>query len=168
MTLPWLTERRENAQGLAAEFIGFFDEVRLHGQENLLLDPKAKDRVLEKTVPAEAEVVAEDLRRIHEVWDCYRRLVPRDSIDQLRDLARALDAKGVRGPAPELVMVAGDGLSKVLDEAGAPIVLLPPPAGKAVIGADGTIRQGETVAGKLGLAEFADEFDAGDLDAVLL
>jgi ATP-dependent helicase/nuclease subunit B len=107
MTLPWLAERRENAPGLAGEFIGFFDEVRLHGQENLLLDPQAKERVLEKAVPAEAEVVAEDLRRIHEVWACYRSLVPRDSVDRITDLARALDAQGVRGPAPELVVVAG-------------------------------------------------------------
>ena len=56
----------------------------------------------------------------------------------------------------ELVMVAGNGRAKVLDEAGAPVVLLPPPAGKAVIGGDGTIRQGRAVVGKLGLAEFDD------------
>jgi flagellar basal body rod protein FlgG len=58
--------------------------------------------------------------------------------------------------ANELVMVAGDGRARVLDEAGAPIALLPPPAGKPVIGPDGTIRQNNTVVGKLGLAEFAD------------
>jgi ATP-dependent helicase/nuclease subunit B len=109
MTLPWLADSRESAPGLAAEFIGFFDEVRLHLQENLLLDPQAKDRVLEKAPPAEAEVIAADLRRIHEVWDHYRGLVPRDSIDLAKELAQALDAGGVRGPAPELVAVAGFG-----------------------------------------------------------
>lgn len=56
----------------------------------------------------------------------------------------------------ELVMVAGDGRAKVLDEAGLPIVLLPPSAGKPQIGPDGSIRQGSTVVGELGLVEFDD------------
>lgn len=56
----------------------------------------------------------------------------------------------------ELVMVAGGGRAKVLDENGGPIVLLPPSAGKPVIGPDGSVRQGQTVVGKLDLAEFDD------------
>lgn len=106
-TLPWLRDNRESAPGLASEFIGLFDEVRLHRCDNLLLDPEATGRVLEKTSPAEAEIIAGDLGRIHEVWACYRRLVPRDSVDVLTDLARSLESAGVPGPAPELVVVAG-------------------------------------------------------------
>jgi len=109
MTLPWLRDNPESAPGLAVEFIRFFDEVRLHRRENLLLDPGASDQVLEHAVPAEAEIIAGDLRRVHEVWDHYRRLVPHDSADRLADLALALEAGGVPGSAPELVVVAGFG-----------------------------------------------------------
>ncbi len=57
----------------------------------------------------------------------------------------------------ELVMVANKGRAKVLDESGAPLALLPPRfAGRPTIGADGTVRQGDTVVGRIGLAEFAD------------
>jgi len=91
------------------EFIRFFDEVRLHRQEHLLLDPEGLDKVLEYAAPAEAEIITGDLRRVHEVWDHYRRLVPYDSVDRLADLALALEARGVPGPAPELVVVAGFG-----------------------------------------------------------
>jgi len=109
MTLPWLQDQRESAPGLAVEFIRFFDEVRLHRQEHLLLDPAAADQVLEQAAPAEAEIIAGDLRRVHEVWDHYRRLVPHDSVDRLADLAQALEATRVPGAAPELVVVAGFG-----------------------------------------------------------
>lgn len=109
MTLPWLKDNRESAPGLAVEFIRFFDEARLHRLENQLLNPGAVDQVLEQASPAEAEIIAGDLRRVHEVWDHYRRLVPHDSVDRLADLAQALEAHGVPGPAPELVVVAGFG-----------------------------------------------------------
>ena len=109
MTLPWLTDNRESAPPLAVEFIRFFDEVRLHRRGNLLLNPQAAGRVLEQAAPAEAEVIADDLGRIHEVWDHYRRLVPHDSVDRLADLAQALEVNGVPGQAPELVVVAGFG-----------------------------------------------------------
>jgi len=109
MTLPWLQDNRESAPGLAVEFIRFFDEARLYRQDHLLLDAEAADQVLEHAAPAEAEIIAGDLRRVHEVWDHYRRLVPHDSIDGLADLALALEARGVPGPAPELVVVAGFG-----------------------------------------------------------
>ena len=109
MTLPWLKDNRESAPGLAVEFIRFFDEARLHRQEHLLLDPGTIDQVLEHAAPAEAEIIAGDLRRVHEVWDHYRRLVPHDSVDGLADLALALEARGVPGSPPELVVVAGFG-----------------------------------------------------------
>ncbi len=109
MNLPWLEDNRESAPGLAVEFIRFFDEVRLHRKEHLLLDPEAVDQVLEHAAPAEAEIIAGDLRRVHEVWEYYRRLVPHDSVDRLADLALALETRGAPGPAPELVVVAGFG-----------------------------------------------------------
>lgn len=56
----------------------------------------------------------------------------------------------------ELVMVAGDGRARVLDDAGVPIVLLPAAAGAPRIEANGTIRQGNAAVGKIGLVEFAD------------
>jgi len=55
----------------------------------------------------------------------------------------------------ELVLVAGGGRARVLDQAGAPITLLPngePPR----VAADGTVRQGDAVAGTIGLHEFSD------------
>ena len=107
MTLPWLRDNPESAPGLAAEFIGLFDEIRLHRRESLLLDPEAGDRVLENASPAEAEIIAGDLRRIHEVWGHYRRLVPRDATDRVADLAQALEAGGIPGRKPDLVVVAG-------------------------------------------------------------
>ena len=67
----------------------------------------------------------------------------------------------------ELVMVAGNGRHKVLDEAGTPIVLLPASAGRARIAADKTVRQGDTVVARLGLAEFADRNDLRKVGANL-
>jgi len=54
----------------------------------------------------------------------------------------------------ELVMVAGDGRAKVLDELGQPIVLLPGPAPQ--IASDGTVQQGNVEVGKIGVVEVAD------------
>ncbi|MFQ5489941.1 MAG: flagellar hook-basal body protein [Phycisphaerae bacterium] len=56
----------------------------------------------------------------------------------------------------ELVMVANEGRAHVLDEAGAPIVLLPGSAGSPEVGSDGTLRQGRAVVARIGLREFAD------------
>jgi len=109
MTLPWLKDNRESAPGLAVEYISFFDEVRLHRREQLLLDPGAVDQVLEQAAPAEAEIIAGDLGRVTEVWDHYRRMVPYDSVDRLADLALALETRGVPGLVPKLVVVAGFG-----------------------------------------------------------
>ncbi|MCP4247627.1 MAG: flagellar hook-basal body protein [bacterium] len=67
----------------------------------------------------------------------------------------------------ELVMAAGDGRQKVLDESGAPIVLLPASAGSARIAADGTVRQGDDVVARLGVAEFADRNDLRKVGANL-
>jgi ATP-dependent helicase/nuclease subunit B len=107
--LPWLQDNPESAPGLAAEFIGFFDEARLNRQEGLLQDPRSLRRVMEQAPTAEAEIIAADLERIHEAWAHYRELVPCDSVDRLGETARTLIEKGVPGLAPDLVVVAGFG-----------------------------------------------------------
>jgi len=57
----------------------------------------------------------------------------------------------------ELVLVAGGGRACVLDQDGAPIVLsASPEASRPSVAADGTIRQGNAVVGKLGVVEFED------------
>ena len=109
MTLPWLKDNPDSASGLATEFIGFFDEVRLNRRDDLILDPRNAGRVLEKSSAAEAEIIEGDLSRIHEVWSHYRGLVAMDSVDRLVDLAGVLSAAGVPGPACALVVAAGFG-----------------------------------------------------------
>ncbi len=66
------------------------------------------------------------------------------------------DGRFTTNPANELVMVANDGRARVLGEGGAPITLLPQSAGRPEIAADGTIRQGGALVGKIGVFEFAD------------
>ncbi len=73
----------------------------------------------------------------------------------------------------ELVLVAGEGRWRVLDEGEAPIVV-DQTAGKVSISADGTIRQGQNVVAKLGLVSTEDKqslrkiggnlFDAGEVE----
>lgn len=55
----------------------------------------------------------------------------------------------------ELVMVAGGGRLKVMDETDRPIIL-DPKGGKIAIGRDGSIHQDKVLVGKLGVVEFAD------------
>lgn len=58
----------------------------------------------------------------------------------------------------ELVLVAGDGKWKVLDEGGSPIIL-DPQLGEPAIAGDGTIRQGRSVVATLGLVTTPDKQD---------
>jgi flagellar basal body rod protein FlgG len=55
----------------------------------------------------------------------------------------------------ELVMAAGGGRARVLDEAGNPITLSPA-AGPARIEAGGAVKQGDAIIGRVGVFEFAD------------
>ncbi len=106
--LPWLAENPESAPGLARELIGFFDEARLYGQAELLLDPAQLGELQIIAGAAEAEVLTRDLTRVHEAWRIYRDLVPVDATDRLVRLAAALTAGGPQPVnMPELVAVAG-------------------------------------------------------------
>lgn len=107
--LPWMSDRSESAPGLAAEFIGLFDEVRLHGKEALVLDRRQWDKVLALAPPAEAEVVTADLERVDEVWNLYRREIPWDGIDRLVATAKGPQDQRESPAAGRLVMVAGFG-----------------------------------------------------------
>jgi len=103
--LPWLSGRPENAPGLAEEYITLFDELRRHGQERLLNDPRAWDEICALTHPAAEPSLRSDLARINEVWRLYRQIVPRDSVDVQVDVSAR--------PAPALpfthLVIAGFG-----------------------------------------------------------
>jgi len=105
--LPWLADNPESAPGLARELIEFFDEARFHRQTELLLDPARLSELQALAGAAAAEVVAQDMSRVHEAWVLYRAAVPRDETDQLVELADALATRlpSLRRP-PELVVVA--------------------------------------------------------------
>ena len=108
--LPWLADNPESAPGLARELIQFFDEARLHGQADLLLDPDRLGELEALAGEAQADILAGDMARVHEGWAVYRRLVPRDSTDRLRELGAATtDRPVVPLVPPELVVVAAFG-----------------------------------------------------------
>jgi flagellar basal-body rod protein FlgF len=83
------------------------------------------------------------------------------------DIRYTRDGRFTTNEQNELIMVAGGGRSRVLDEAGVPIVLLPASAGTPRIEKDGTIRQGDAAVGKIGLVEFADRNTLGKVGANL-
>lgn len=108
--LPWLADNPESAPGLARELIVFFDEARLHGQAELLLDPARLAELQTMAGAAEAEVVAQDMARVYEAWSLYRAAVPGDATDHLLAVAEALAKQPPQPLAkPELVMVAAFG-----------------------------------------------------------
>ncbi len=108
--LPWLAENPESATGLAHELIEFFDEVRLHDQSELLLDPTQLGAVQILAGSAEADFLTQDLARVQEAWAIYRQFVPVDTTDRLVGLAQALLPDSLRqARSPELVFVAGFG-----------------------------------------------------------
>ncbi|MFT5232526.1 MAG: ATP-dependent helicase/nuclease subunit B [Candidatus Krumholzibacteriia bacterium] len=106
--MPWLAENPESAPGLASEFIKLFDEARLANRADLLLDPAGLDELLGLAGQAEADVLMQDMSRVHDAWRIYRQLVPEDIVDQQLKLAAAIS-----GPIlpllnpPSLVIVAG-------------------------------------------------------------
>jgi len=87
----WLTGGEAAAPGLAEAFVAFFDEVRL-------------------ARAADAETVAAEVERIRQVWELYRRDVPRDATDRLVELDTKLRAgEGLPPLRPALSVVAGFG-----------------------------------------------------------
>jgi flagellar basal body rod protein FlgG len=65
------------------------------------------------------------------------------------------DGRFTTNAANELVLSAGDGQYRVLDDSGAPVVL-EPGGGKVTIGRDGTVQQGGEPIARLGVVTFAD------------
>jgi len=65
--LPWLADNPESAPGLATELIKLFDEARLANQAELLLDPDGLDELLGLAGQAEADVLSQDMSRVHEI-----------------------------------------------------------------------------------------------------
>ena len=65
------------------------------------------------------------------------------------------DGRFTLGPGGELLMVAGEGRIKVLDDAGRPITI-DPNGERITIGKDGSIHQGNVPVAKLGVVEFTD------------
>ena len=69
--LPWLAGRPESlAPGLAAEFVRFFDLVRLNGRQDLLVDDRALDDGLAQG--SWAAIIDQDLPLIREAWGLFR------------------------------------------------------------------------------------------------
>ncbi len=87
----WLEGRPESAPGLAEEFVGLFDEVRLHGcTQEVLEEGPLED--LTKFVNSDAAAdLEQDLLRIHRVWQLYRQCVGFDNVDLLCEMAKTLD-----------------------------------------------------------------------------
>ncbi len=106
--MAWLLERPESAPGLAAEFIKFFDEARLYGKVELLLEGADMAAVLAMSSDAEAHIVESDLVRIQEVWQLYRQIICADEVDEVVALADLLRKGSIMPLASvQLVQVAG-------------------------------------------------------------
>jgi|GEM_PF-1733825 len=108
--LSWLQGREGSAPGLAEDFVGFFDETRLHEMTLLLEEPLPDQELIRLAGAAGADIAAADLARAREVWRIYRRVIPVDEVDRLVDLAETLaDGAARAGCVPRLALVAGFG-----------------------------------------------------------
>lgn len=106
----WLRERPESAPGLATEFCALFDEIRLYGVADLMLDPQRQSEVLSQTGAAEAEIIAAELQRIQEVWSLYRQILPEDDVDHTMSVVSDLADNPIwPAPQPAVTLVAGFG-----------------------------------------------------------
>ncbi len=101
----WLRERPEAADGLAAELVRLFDEVRWAQCADLVLAGTADDRLDALVDETAVDVLQSDLRHLREAWRLYREVLPLDVVD--RRLA-ALDRAGQAWPGapPRRVVVA--------------------------------------------------------------
>ena len=106
----WLTGGDAAAPGLAEAFVAFFDEVRRHRVDGRLLSARDTEPIIELARAADAETVAAEVVRIRQVWELYRRDVPRDATDRLVELDTALrKGEGLPPLRPVLTVVAGFG-----------------------------------------------------------
>lgn len=126
--LDWLRDRPEAALGLATELIALFDELRLAGREELVLDEGGDEALLAQAEIGAEEAVLADLERLRAAWRSYRDVLPQDQIDRR---LKALAAAGRRWPGvePSLVVAAHlgrldrslAGLLRQLAAAGVPV-----------------------------------------------
>ena len=78
------------------------------------------------------------------------------SVSDGQDTRHTRDGRLTLNRGGELVLVAGQGRWRVLDDGGTPIRVDPAGEGKIEISADGMIRQGGEEVARLGVVEFAD------------
>ncbi len=110
---PWLHDQPESAPGLAAEFIDLFDQVRLERRDGLLLrgtGPDSEGRL--SGGGADAQAILQDVDRIREVWNLYRRIIPRDRTDALVELATGFE-DGRWSPPPVAGQVRAGGFGRL-------------------------------------------------------
>ncbi|MCP4573906.1 MAG: hypothetical protein GY838_16225 [bacterium] len=135
----WLEGGAAAAPGLAEAFVEFFDEVRRHRVDGRLLRARDTEPLVQLAKVADAETVAAEVARIRQVWDLYRRDVPRDAVDRLANLDEALDeGRGLPPTRPALAVVAGFGrvdplrsavLAAALDHGRSQVLVVPEAAG---------------------------------------
>lgn len=97
---PWLQDRPEAADGLAAELVALFDDVRLAGRTGPVLDGRDDDHLLSLAESGGEAVLQSDLRRIRESWRLYRSLVPRDVVDRRLEALAAACRRWPGSPPP--------------------------------------------------------------------
>jgi len=109
----WLEGRPESAPGLADEFVNLFDEARLHGCTEAVLENGPISDLVEKVHVEAAHDLEADILKIRQVWQLYREIIGKDRIDALVQLSLILKDDSRRyasiKPAFEnsLLMVAG-------------------------------------------------------------
>ena len=108
--LDWLADRPENAPGLAREFLAFFDEARIHGRAGLLQGQQALETVLACGHSGAAEVLGKDVLRLGQVWELYRGVVPRDTVDL--KVAAGAGAAVTWPPAEGIILSRRDGATE--------------------------------------------------------
>ncbi len=86
----WLQGRPESAPGLADEFISFFDEVRLQGLTQQILEDGPLQDLMALVHSDAAQDVEKDVLRLRQVWQLYRQAIPRDSVDLLENLVQGI------------------------------------------------------------------------------
>lgn len=104
----WLEGRPESAPGLADEFVSLFDEVRLHGCTQEVLEDGPLEHLTQQVHAEAAADLETDLHRIRRVWQLYRQCVGRDQIDALCELGDMTSNDAVKAAFGfDVLLVAG-------------------------------------------------------------
>ena len=103
--LDWLRDRPEAAPGLAAELMSLFDEIRLAGQVDHILEGSDDAALLALADDGADEVLQSDLDHIRLGWRHFREVLPRDHVD-IRVEALAGAARQWPGEPPAQTVAA--------------------------------------------------------------